>query len=146
MLFKATDRPSRYTTTRLIRSLLRIMMAHSRCTPIILRSLRVQANRHLCPIPTSFHFSFPVSHSPFPRYFLVPEHFWCRHFSGSRAFLVSAIFWCQHFSGARAFLVSAFLVSAFFWCQSLFGVSTSGAKPMINSPSTSPLPGASVTP
>src|SRR5271168_4744943 len=77
ILFKATDRPSRYTTTRLIRSLPLIMMAHSRCTPIILRSLRVQANRHLCPIPTSFHFSFPVSHSPFPRYFLVPEHLWC---------------------------------------------------------------------
>src|SRR5271170_7754617 len=117
MLFKAMDRLSRHTTTRLIRSLPRIMMAHSRCTPIILRSLRVQANRHLCPIPTSFHFSFPVSHSPFPRYFLVPEHFWCRHFSGSRAFLVSAIFWCQHFSGVSTFLVPERFWCQHFWCQ-----------------------------
>jgi hypothetical protein len=41
MLFKAIDRLSRYTITRLIRSLPRIMMVYLRCMPIILRNLRV---------------------------------------------------------------------------------------------------------
>jgi hypothetical protein len=85
-------------------------MAPGTIRSIISSSMKYNCLTDLCPIPTSSHFSVPVSYSPFPRYFLVPEHFWCQHFSSSRAFLVSAIFWCQrHLNGSARKIVFTFV-------------------------------------